>query len=112
MFRLQAVASGGLMHNEALNQLRIKVSSMAMDQTSCLKATVDELIDKAIYGINGNDYVEDCLIQIDEAVARLDSEPENAPQIRDYLLGAIEALRDELRLCEAETYDQPKAVGF
>lgn len=112
MFRLQVVASGGLMHNEALNQLRIKVSSMAMDQTSCMKATVDELIDKAIYGIKGNDYVEDCLLQIDDAVARLDSQPENAPQIRDYLLGAIEALRDELQLCELETHNQAKVVGF
>jgi hypothetical protein len=100
------------MHNTALNQLRTKVASMDIAAPLAFRAAVNDLIDKAIDGIEGNGYVDDCLFQIEDALTRLSSQPEKGPHIRDYLLGAIEALRDELRLCEMEAQSQPKAVGF
>jgi hypothetical protein len=58
------------------------------------------------------DYVEDCLFQIDEALERLCTSPQESLTLQVYLLGAIEALRDELHLCEVDMDIPQAAVGF
>jgi hypothetical protein len=56
--------------------------------------------------------VEDCLFQIRDAVERVVTGATDHWTVRAYLLGAIEALRDELHLCDIDTNVRQTAVGF
>lgn len=59
----------------------------------------------------GNHYVEDCVDLVHEALERLFANEGEADAARAHLLGAIEALRDELALSIAskETYMRASA---
>lgn len=98
------------MYNDALNQLKTELLSAQMDDVSRLKALFDKRLNQALLDIHLSGYVEDCLFQITEALEELQDRPTERLKIRHYLLGAIEALRDELHLCDVET-DVRKAVA-
>ncbi len=100
------------MFNDALNQLKTELISAQSSDADRLKGLFDQRIDQALSGIEPSSYVEDCLFQITEALEALQARPTDHLKLRIYLLGAIEALRDELHLCDVDTDLRQTAVGF
>jgi hypothetical protein len=99
------------MYNEALNCLKADVVAAPDEDGAYLRSIFDQHLERALQFVVTTDYVEDCLFQIDEAISQWCAEPNGAPAIRAYLLGAIEALRDELHLCDVEMNVRQSAVG-
>ncbi len=100
------------MYNDVLNGLKTQLLSTEIDDGSRLHALFERRLQQALLDIRTNDYVEDCLFQIEEALEQVAAGVSDAQTIRDYLLGAIEALRDELHLCDVDTDVRQAAVGF
>jgi len=98
------------MHDEPLNCL--KTYMLHIEDAAHLRTLFDLYVGRAIAYVVTNDYVDDCLFQIDEALAELSEDPAKASEIRDYLLGAIEALRDELHLCDFHVEVRQAAFGI
>lgn len=100
------------MHNDVLNQLKSRILAVAQREPSSIEAAVNSHLDQALRFVHANDYVEDCLFQISEALAALSRDAAKAEDVVTYLLGAIEALRDELNLCDVDMDIRQAAVGF
>lgn len=100
------------MFNDALNQLKTQVFPAMIGDCDRLKTQFRQYLESAISSVEANDYVEDCLFQIDEALERLCESHGESLEIRNYLLGAIEALRDELQLCNVNVDVRQAVVGF
>jgi len=100
------------MYNDVLNGLKTQLLSTDIEDGSRLRALFERRLQQALLDITTNDYVEDCLYQIEEALQQLAAGASDSGAIRDYLLGAIEALRDELHLCDVDTDIRQTAVGF
>ena len=100
------------MYNDVLNYLKTQILCTKVGDTAGLRDLIEQRLDQALSSIHSNDYVEDCLFQITEALERLDTGSTDQVKLRDYLLGAIEALRDELHLCDIEADIRQAAVGF
>jgi len=97
------------MHDEPLNSL--KSHMLHVEDGALLGTLFDLYVGRAITYVVTNDYVDDCLFQIDEALAELSEDPTRMSEIRLYLLGAIEALRDELHLCDVHMEVRQAAFG-
>ncbi len=100
------------MYNEELNSLKTQLLSMETSDLSQLLPLVEQRLHLVLLDICVNDYVEDCLFQIRDAVERVVTGATDHWTVRAYLLGAIEALRDELHLCDIDTNVRQTAVGF
>ncbi|MFN3503395.1 MAG: hypothetical protein ACK4ZJ_14145, partial [Allorhizobium sp.] len=90
------------MYNDALNYLKTQILSAQVGDAADIRSLIKQRLDQALTSVDTNDYVEDCLFQITEALEQLDTGSTDPVKLRDYLLGAIEALRDELHLCDIE----------
>jgi hypothetical protein len=100
------------MYNDALNRLKTNILSAHHIDGPRLRTLVDQHLEDILQSVVPTDYVEDCLFQIDEALERLCASPQESLTLQVYLLGAIEALRDELHLCEVDMDVPQAAVGF
>jgi hypothetical protein len=100
------------MYNDTLNHLRTQVFPADIRDCDRLKTHFRQHLETAVSLVESNDYVEDCLFQIDEALERLCESHGESLDIRNYLLGAIEALRDELHLCQVQMNVRQTAVGY
>jgi hypothetical protein len=100
------------MYNDTLNLLKTQIFLAQVGDSVRLKTHFRQQIDLAVSGVHANDYVEDCLFQIDEALERLCERNGESLDLRNYLLGAIEALRDELHLCDVNMDVRQAVVGF
>ncbi len=100
------------MYHDTLNHLKTQVYPSAIGDCDRLKKHFKQQLDTAVSCVDSNDYVEDCLFQIDEALDRLCESHGESLEIRNYLLGAIEALRDELQLCDVNVDVRQVVVGF
>lgn len=100
------------MHDDALNSLKTSILSGQVEDAAHLKRIFDLYLGRALECVVPNDYVDDCLFQIDEALAALSASPARASEIKTYLLGAIEALRDELQLCDVHVEIRQAAFGI
>lgn len=100
------------MYNEALNHLKTQVFPADIGDCDRLKTHFRQHLETAVTSVDANDYVEDCLFQIDEALDRLCASHGESLEVRNYLLGAIEALRDELHLCDVNVDVRQVVVGF
>jgi hypothetical protein len=100
------------MHDDALNSLKTYILPGQIYEAAHLKTIFDLHLGRALACVISNDYVDDCLFQIDEALAALASSPARASETREYLLGAIEALRDELQLCDVHVEVRQAAFGI
>lgn len=100
------------MYNDALNSLKTQIFPADIADLAGLKTHFKQHLDAALDGVIANIYVEDCLFQIDEALERLCQSDDKSLDLRTYLLGAIEALRDELHLCDVNVDVRQAAVGF
>ncbi len=100
------------MYNDALNYLKTQILCAKVEDVLGFRSLVEQRLDQALTSVHTNDYVEDCLFQITEALEQLDTGSTDPVKLRNYLLGAIEALRDELHLCDIEPEVRQSAVGF
>ena len=100
------------MYNDALNYLKTQILSAQVGDAADIRSLIKQRLDQALTSVHTNDYVEDCLFHITEALEQLDTGSTDPVKLRDYLLGAIEALRDELHLCDIEPDVRQSAVGF
>ena len=100
------------MYNDALNYLKTQILCAEIEDDVDFRSLVEQRLDQALASIHTNDYVEDCLFQITQALEQLDTGSTDPVKLRNYLLGAIEALRDELHLCDIEADVRHSAVGF
>lgn len=100
------------MYNDALNYLKTQILCAEVEDAVGFRGLVEQRLDQALTSIHTNDYVEDCLFQITEALGQFDTGSTDPVKLRNYLLGAIEALRDELHLCDIEPDVRQSAVGF
>ncbi len=100
------------MYNDALNCLKTDILSAQHIDGARLRTFFDQHLERILKIVVPTDYVEDCLFQIDEALKKLCTNPQESLSIQVYLLGAIEALRDELHLCEIDVDLRQAAVGF
>jgi translation initiation factor IF-2 len=100
------------MYNEALTSLKAQIFPADIADCAGLKTQFKQHLDTALDGVIASDYVEDCLFQIEEALERLCQSDDNNLDLRTYLLGAIEALRDELHLCDVNVDVRQAAIGF
>ena len=57
-----------------------------------LRTLVNQHLEDILQSVVPTDYVEDCLFQIDEALERLCTSPQESLTLQVYLLGAIEEL--------------------
>ena len=100
------------MYNDTLNHLKTEILPTEIRDCDRLKIQFQQHLQMAVSFVVANDYVEDCLFQIDEALDRFcQSRGENLED-RIFLLGAIEALRDELHLCHVDADIRQTASGF
>jgi hypothetical protein len=100
------------MYNDALNHLKTDLLSAQIEEVTRFRGLFEQRLRQALLNIEPNGYVEDCLFQIREALEELQARPADLLKLRIYLLGAIEALRDELHLCDVQTDLGQTAVGF
>lgn len=100
------------MYNDALNDLKADILAAPSEDRVHLKSLFDQHLERALACVVTSDYVEDCLFQIEEALGLFCTNAVESPNVRTYLLGAIEALRDELHLCDVEVDARKVAVGF
>lgn len=100
------------MYNDSLNYLKTQILSAQVGDAAGIRGLIKQRLDQALTSVHTNDYVEDCLFQITEALEQLDTGSTDPAKLRDYLLGAIEALRDELHLCDIEPDVRQSAVSF
>lgn len=100
------------MYNDALNHLKTDLLSARAEDMARLSVLFDQRLAQALQAVRPNEYVDDCLFQITEALEALHARPLDHLKLRAYLLGAIEALRDELHLCDIDTNVRQTAVGF
>lgn len=100
------------MYNDTLNHLKTQIFPSDIGDCDRLKTHFKQHLETAVRSVDANDYVEDCLFQIDEALERLCESRGESLEVRNYLLGAIEALRDELHLCDVNMDVRQVVVGF
>lgn len=100
------------MENQALNQLKTDLLAVKPGDVTRLKSLFDRRLAQALATVVASSYVEDCLFQIADALEKIEANPTDDLKLRSYLLGAIEALRDEIDLCDAELDLRQTAVGF
>lgn len=100
------------MDDQALNQLKTDLLAAKPGDVQRLKSLFDHRLAQALATVIPSGYVEDCLFQIAEALERIEANPSDELKLRSYLLGAIEALRDELHLCDVDMDLRQTAVGF
>ncbi|MBC2773865.1 hypothetical protein H6M51_13450 [Rhizobium sp. AQ_MP] len=100
------------MYHDALNQLKADLLAAEIGDVQQLRSLFDRRLQQALATVEHNTYVEDCLFQIAEALEALQARPDEHLRLRLYLLGAIEALRDELDLCDVDMDLRQTAVGF
>lgn len=100
------------MYHDALNHLKTQIYASAIGDCHRLQSLFTQYLETAVHCVETNDYIEDCLFQIDEALKRLCESHSESLEIRTYLLGAIEALRDELQLCDVNVDVREVITGF
>jgi len=100
------------MYHDTLNHLKTQIFPADIDDCDRLKSNFRQHLQTAVSSVDANDYVEDCLFQIDEALERLCESRGDSLEVRNYLLGAIEALRDELQLCDVNVDVRQVVVGL
>ena len=100
------------MYNETLDTLKSQILPAQLGDCTRMKGLFKQHLETALDAVDANEYVEDCLFQIDEALERLCESRGECLEIRNYLLGAIEALRDELHLCDVDVNVRQVVRGF
>lgn len=88
------------MPEHALDRLAGYISRTTARDGEALLCTCTQLLDQATDGLDLEDavYVDDCKSQIIEALQRFSQNETSRTSDVDFLLDAVEALRDELRL--------------
>ncbi|THV25355.1 hypothetical protein [Peteryoungia ipomoeae] len=89
------------MANSALDTISELVRSFQIGSRQLFERAFHHHLTIATEAARGNHYVDDCVDLVHEALDRLFADDSEADAARAHLLGAIEALRDELCLSSA-----------
>lgn len=100
------------MFNQSLDRLATLITGPSPAPRAEFESLLRRHLDEAVGSVVSNDYVEDCLDLITPSLDRLFAANDSERNIaRLHILGAIEALRDELALCEQQIMPSLRAAG-